>query len=365
MFSLMRMKTYRDYIFRKTVELMMVLSLIFVIVFVVGNLMKVSSLLANNRVDGVSLLKLIFYFIPFVVGYTLPVSMVGAVVLLFGRLSADKEIVALVSSGASIFRVVFPILVFSLVISALTFLVNDKFVPDFRYRLRKVIAKIGSQAPLLCLEENAFIDLFPGYIIYIHHVKENILKFVRIYQLRGDLPPRVLVADRGVVFVDERGKTLRMELEDVVADEIDPRNPDKFYKFHSKKYSVSFRLPENTSRIERKLKEYSVKGLIEKIRKFSSMKIDISPAVAEIHRRLSFSFAPFVLVLLSIPVAIKVSRRDASMGLILAGIVIFLYYVVMLVGDALVIREILPVWIGMWLPTIVFGFIGTLFYLDR
>ncbi len=361
------MKIYRDYLIKQTLFLLLLFLIIFAFVFIVGNMVKLSHLLMNGKISIIDLGKVFACFIPFVIGYTLPVAMICAVVFLFSKLSADNEINALRSTGVGLIEIVKPVLALSVVLSIATFVVNDKIEPEAHYRARKIIRQIGIKEPVAYIEPGTFIDIFPNYIIFVYRMEGKFLQDVRIYQLQGEKPPRIFIAKRGQVLVDKGARKIRFKLEDVISDEIDPMKPDKIYRFYSRQYFINFDLPEKAeSKISRKIKEYPVKKLIAMARDYKSKGISPEPIWLEIHKRLSFALAPFVLTIFAIPLSIKTARSETSVGLVLVAVISLTYYLAMLASEAVVVKGWMSPEKALYLPDITFGVIGLfLFWRQR
>src|SRR5712692_267707 len=80
------------------------------LVLVVGNIFrKLLPLLVNHDVPVEYLLSFIAYVLPFSLIFTIPWGLLTAILLVFGRLSADNELIALRSNGVSVPRVCFPL----------------------------------------------------------------------------------------------------------------------------------------------------------------------------------------------------------------------------------------------------------------
>jgi lipopolysaccharide export system permease protein len=87
--------------------------------------------IAGYVVDGLSvptILNITFLMIPPLLVKTLAMSTLLGALLAFGRLSGDSEIVALRAAGASIYRIIWPVAMFSFGVAVLTYVLNDTFV---------------------------------------------------------------------------------------------------------------------------------------------------------------------------------------------------------------------------------------------
>ncbi len=337
--------------------------LVFTFVFIVGNMVKLSHVLVNSQISPEVMGQMFLLFVPFVIGYTLPVATLCAVVLLFGRLSSDNEINALRSSGVSLLRIVMPIIALSALLSILTFIVNDKIEPEAHYRARKIVVEIGIKKPMAYLEPGTFIDIFPGYIIFVYRMQGNFLENVRIYQLKPDGPPRILVAEKGQVIVDESARKIKLRLENVISDEVDPTKPDRVYKFYSRQYFINFDIPqEGRKEVTRKLKEHSIKDLFQLAKVYSEKGIDVEPIWIEVHKRIAFALSPLVLTIFAIPLSIKTRRAEASVGLVLVALISLAYYLAMLLAEAVAVKGWVPPYVSLYMPDLLFLLLGIILF---
>ncbi len=105
--------------------------------------------LAGYLGDGVPpalILEVFGLMIPPMLVKTFPMSMLLAALLGFGRLSSDSEIVALKASGASVFRIIVPVMAFASVVSIVSFAFGETIVPPTAKKLQQLtidIAKTG------------------------------------------------------------------------------------------------------------------------------------------------------------------------------------------------------------------------------
>src|SRR5947199_894049 len=107
------------------------------LVLVVGNIFrKLLPLLVNHDVPMEYLLTFIAYVLPFSLIFTIPWGLLTAILLVYGRLSADNELIALRSNGVSITRICIPLLLISLLATAICLWLNVKVAPAAQERLR-------------------------------------------------------------------------------------------------------------------------------------------------------------------------------------------------------------------------------------
>lgn len=324
--------------------------LISTIILAAGNIIQTVDMVMNKGVEFIQVLKIFFLFLPYVLIFTIPISVLSAVLLGFGRLSGDNEVTTLRTSGVSIYRVVLPVVVCGFIISLLSVPLNDKILPQSEFEARKLLKTVGLKHPTAMLEPGVFVKGFKDYIIFVYDVKGNKLEDIRIYQPREDKPTRTIVAKRGEVIPLPEENSVKLKLSDGMADEISSDKPDEFYKLSFKDYYMTLNLEGgvDVKSIQKKAREKSIKEILSEIKDLSSDNIDVIPLRIELHKKIALAFSNLVFVLAGIPLAITTHRREKFVGFGLAIVLFLIYWGIMLGGIAFAIRGIVPPWIGVW-----------------
>lgn len=89
---------------------------------------------AESGLDIGVALRVFLLRMPEFIVLAFPMSMVLATLMVYSRLSSDSELVALRSCGVSLYRLVVPTLILSLLVTALTFAFNELIVPATNYQ---------------------------------------------------------------------------------------------------------------------------------------------------------------------------------------------------------------------------------------
>lgn len=131
--------------------------------------------------EGLSVLialQVLLLKIPEFVAYALPISILLATLLTYGRLSSDSEIVALRSCGISVYRLATPAIILSLIISCLTFAFNEIIVPNANYTATKLLKEaIEIETPLLD-EKDIF---YPEYELKLEEINNHPKQLKRLF----------------------------------------------------------------------------------------------------------------------------------------------------------------------------------------
>ena len=354
------MRILRDYILKDFFHSFVLSLIVFTFVLLVGNLIKLADLVINKGIDLISVLKLFLYLVPWLLSFTLPVAALTGVILTFGRISSDGELIAMKASGISLYRIASPVIMIGIIFSFVSFLLNDQISSNASFASRRVIKEIGIKSPAAYLEESTFIRGFENYVIFIYEIRGNKFKNIRIYQPQEGKPTRTIVAESGEINSMPEKNIIELKLFNGTSEEPSPTDPQSFYKLNFKTYFMSLDLTKifKKESIEKKTREMSVTELRAQIEKFRSQGIDPTPLYVEIYKKVNMSAAAFVLVLLGIPLGIRAHRSEKSIGFGISLILFAVYWGAFLGGVALALKGSISPLLGVTLPNAVFLVLG-------
>jgi LPS export ABC transporter permease LptF len=319
----------------------------------------------NKGVDIISVLKLFFFLIPWLLSFTLPIAVLTAVILTFGRFSSDGELTAMKASGVSLARASSPVVMLGIIFSFLAFFLNDQVSPNASFASRKVIKEVGMKNPTAYLEEGTFIRGFENYVIFIHEIRGNILKNIRIYQPQEGKATRTIVAEVGEIKTVPNSEIVEMKLYNGTSEEPSPTDPGSFYKLNFKVYHMTIDLSKilKKEKIQKKTREMTVNELRREIERSEAEKIDTTPLYVEIYKKINMSIASFVLVLIGIPLGIRAHRSEKSIGFGMSLILFAVYWGLFLGGIALSLQGAVSPLMGTSLPNIIFFIFGLILFI--
>jgi len=356
-------KILRNYILKEFIgPLLLCLVVLTFVMVLIGNLKRIAELVINKGVDIFSVIQIFFYLTPYIVTYTLPISILVAVLLAFGRLSGDNEVIAIRSSGINLFKLIFPLLIIGLLLSLALTVFNDQAASSAHFAYRRTLQEMGIKNPTAAFEEGVFIDAFKKYILFIYRVdqKKNRLNNIRIYEPQGeDKPTRTIVAKAGEFITVPGQNTVKLKLIDGTSDEPDPENPTNFYKLNFRTYFMNLDMGQMQDKVvDKKYKEMTIKELKKEAKKLKSEGISPAPIITKIHEKVALAFSCLVFMLLGSSLGIITRRREKSINIGIAILIIVCYYPLYIGFTALAMEGVLPAAIALWLPNIIFGGVG-------
>lgn len=150
--------------------------------FMVNKISLLLDLVLNKSVPLWDTLVLFFSLMPFILSLTIPMSMMVATLLAFGRLSSDMEVTAFKSSGVHLFHLIAPVLALSFCLTLFMIFFNDTILPAANFTFKKTHYKILRDQANIAIKERVFIDRFEGYQLYIDRQnREGLFEDVRMF----------------------------------------------------------------------------------------------------------------------------------------------------------------------------------------
>jgi lipopolysaccharide export system permease protein len=354
------MRLLRLYLLKELLQPTGMALLLFTFILVVGNLVKLADLLINKGVSLLGVVQMFSLFIPTLLSYTVPMAALTGTLLAFGKLSSDREILAMRTSGISLWAIAIPVLIVGLILSLGLVPVNDRVVPWTHYASRKLLKEIGIRNPTAFLEAGTFIKEFKPYILFVYQVEGNRLSKVRIYEPQEGRSTRTIVAERGeFIPIPEEGRVL-LKLFHGAADEPDPKDPSKFYKLEFATYTMNLNVGEgeDLKALARKPQDMTLRMLRAEREKLEAQGVDSTPLAIEAQRRMAIAFSPLAFILVGLPLGITTRRAQRSIGLGVSVLIFLGYYLFLILGQALALKGRLSPAPALWLGDILFSILG-------
>ncbi|MCG3149606.1 MAG: hypothetical protein PCFJNLEI_03071 [Verrucomicrobiae bacterium] len=360
------MKILPKYITRQLVTTLIFTVGVFTFVLLLGRILKqLSDLLVNRQVGLDVVAWFLALLVPSVMSFSLPMAMLASVLLVFGRLSADSEITAMRASGVSLGRVAAPVIMLAVVMGGLCFYVNTELAPYCRFKFRTLFLQLSTENPMALLEEGTYIKDFPGYVVYVGRKFPDRVEDIVLYSLddKGNVISS-LRAQRGTVAGNATARKLLLDLYDVRGDLHDQSDPGNVHKIRpgttAQRYPVELDISQafRQARAARTLPDLSFAELREEIARLRSIGVYPAAALMEAHQRVAPAVACVAFTLIGIPLGIKTSRRETSIGIALSLGLTAIFYLVLVLAKTLQAKPYLFPEAILWAPNLIFEVLG-------
>jgi lipopolysaccharide export system permease protein len=375
-------KTLQRYLLRQVIASLVMTVLVCTLVLLLGSVLKdLLPLLVSHRATFGLFAQAVGLLIPFVAAFALPIGMLTATLLVFGRFSADQELTAARASGISLLSLLMPVLMLSLALCAVSAVVNLDIAPrcrvaynSLRFKLRAAVLS-GVRLP-----EGQPISDFPGYIVYVGKNQNQNLEDVRLFQFGKDETNLEMTvrAPRGRIDVDHANQKLNLHLYDAtiiyVSSSVGAISSQATFQLNlggsertANEPGISdltyLQLRDRLQVLERRINLPTAPLPPEELRTLRSelrkQRDDITePIRVQIHRQWAFSFACFSFTLVGIPLGIRVHRRETNIGIAIALGLVLIYYALIILASSQAIRTEWVPHLWMWMPNILFQAVG-------
>lgn len=330
---------------------------IFTFVLFTRDLGRILELVVRASAPLPSVAEIFFFTVPLALTYTLPMSVLVGILIGLSRLAADSEITAMRASGMGVWTFLRVLSIFVVATWVLA-LGNGLYVaPRAQAALGHLEERLKGSQVSFEIRPRVFYEGFPKYVVYVQDVKSAqgaaVWKGVFMADLSDASNPKITLAKEGIV-VSEGPDRLHLHLLDGSAHETDPKDPSHYQISTFQQTDIPIELPSAESKADESLPAGVMRtgALWEK-----AARVDPVSArwyLIEFHRRFALPTACLVLALVGIPLGLSSKKSGKSGGFVLTILLVFVYYVVSLVGVSLARQGRVAPWFGAWLADLVF-----------
>jgi LPS export ABC transporter permease LptG/LPS export ABC transporter permease LptF len=357
------------YVIREVIPPFLLALLVFTFVLIIPFIIEMAEQMIAKGVPAGTILRLAVTLLPQALALTIPMALLIGLLVGLGRLSADREFVVMMACGISPYRLLQPLLVFSVVCWGLTSWVMLKAMPDSNQAFREISTEIAMNRAEGEVRPRVFFEDFPNIVLYVREVPKNGQGWLGVLAADTSNPssPVILLADSGRMVVDRQARTIEMVLEKGTRHSTKLEDPlayeaDKFER------TIMSLNPESVfprGGPARGDNEMSLEDLQVRAVELQTQGISAHNQIMTIHKKFSVPMACFVFAVLGLALGAS-NRKDGKLAAFVLGIaVIFAYYVIMFTGQALTKGFWIPAWLSMWLPNILLGAAGILLLMSR
>ncbi|MBN1141515.1 MAG: LPS export ABC transporter permease LptF [Deltaproteobacteria bacterium] len=320
-------------------------------VLLMGNLLKLTDLVINKGVPLREIATLFLHLLPSFLDIALGMAFLIGILVGFSRLSADHEIIAMKSAGISLAQLTLPVVAVALATSLALGMIALHAKPSSRKNFKDQVFRILQNRLGKGLEPMVFFHDLDGVVLYAQEVDNSgEMKGVFLYDNRDPSVKSVISAQTGRLFSDPGAMTFSLLLHNGALHnqkEQDQNSPYRLLNFVHYNLTLNFEDKKEVRDRRRNPKEMTLTEILSRPKLNRRMKI-------ELHKRFALPCAPFLFVLLGVPLGIH-SPRSGRMGGFSFSLVIFLsYYLFSSFFETLCLEEKTTPLFLIWTPNLLF-----------
>ncbi len=396
------MNIFHRYVIREHVAPFLFAFFVIMFVLILKLMLDMMELLISKGVGIVIITKLFVYNLAWMMALVIPMSVLVASVMAFGRMGAANEITAMKAAGVSMYRVLTPVFLLAVLLTWGMIWFNNVVLPEANYRAGSLRGAVFRKKPLLSLHnrEGQFIsDEDIPFTFRVEDVNEEteLMNGVTLFRREGNEQNTIIVADTGRF--NTYGNRLELLLSNGEIHRRDASHEERYVRSTFDRFvyivkdinfglDTSYRSPRNDRNMTSEMMRDKISEIHELISSWEerrenlsmdepnreaqlrniefqlqSWRHRVSEYEVEIHKKNSIPVAALVFVLIGASLGMLVRRSGASIGIGMSIGFFTLYYMFLIAGENLADRMLVDPWLAMWLPNIVLGPVGVILFI--
>lgn len=302
--------------------------------------------------------------LPRFISYALPMSTLLAAMIAYSRLSSDSELIALRGCGVSLYRIVVPAIVLSLVVTGMTFLLNELVVPAANHQASVTLKKaLNDEKPKNFQESNIFYPEY-GEITQPNGAKiRGLRRLFYAAQFDGERMTGLTVLDwsqqglNQILTAESATWNPAQSTWDFYNGTIYVISPDASYRNILKFQNQQLKLPRAPLDLAGKDRD-SAEMNIAQVREYKEV-VQVSGDTKKLRRldlriqqKLAFPFVCLVFGVIGAVLGTRPQRTGRATSFGISVVIIFSYYLLNFICEALGLSQVLSPFVAAWLPNL-------------
>lgn len=403
------MKILERYILRENLKPFLVSLFVLTFVFLLDKLIDLLNLIIDKRLDIPAIISVFSLSLPFMLALSVPMAVLVAAIMSFGRLSVDNELVAFKSCGINIYTLMRSTVIAAFFLSLFMVYFNNHILPETNHQLKNLLIRLHYRRPVTNIMPGVFTSV-KNYTIYASDIKDDELMGIIIYNKEGTNFPQTITAERGLIELTDGGNNFKATLYNGQVHERDQRDPARYTMqifsslvIHLPDLGYQINIEDSDHRSDREMKTSQMlainrdrykeieqtreqivnlenrnaalavdshiqqvardiernKNLIAMLRnKISDLETRIREYQVEIHKKYAIAFACLIFVFLGVPIGMMIRSSGVGIAFSASAVIFIIYYICLVSGEQLGDKGHVAPWLAMWAPNILFGSIG-------
>jgi len=357
------------YIIRETISPFFLALVVFTFILQIPPLMQVAKELLEKGVDTWTIVRILGTLVPQALGVTIPMALLVGLLISLGRLSADREAVALQACGVSLPRLLRPVALIAIGGWLLTTYVMVVAIPAGNRKYQDILHELLNAKVETDVKPRVFFEDFPNLVLYARGIPAGGGGWEDIFLADSRDPgqPQVMTARKARMLIDRKGEKVDLILENGTQHRTKRDDPTDYRV--ERFASLTLALDPSTlfpkTEAAHDLPEMTIAELQVEADKMRAEGRSPHNLVMAIQQKFSIPVACAVFALLALSLGVN-NRKDGKQASFVIGIgVVFVYWALMYMGQSAARAHLVPAIIAMWIPNIVLGLGGVALLLWR
>lgn len=344
------------YIFFEMLPTFLLGVLVFVLVLLTFQALRLTEFVLVHGVNVATIIKMVLYLSVSFLPVIIPMSLLFALLLTYGRLSNDSEVIAFKSLGYSFFSISFPAFVLATLASILSAQTSFHLAPWGNRQFEILIGQLHSVKASTTIKPGVFADGFFDMVVYANEVDNDTgkLKDIFIYDERNPQNPMTIIAKEGELIQDPLLPGHRSSLQ-LFNGNIHKSSEKNYTKIDFNTYKVQLEDPLEKTFKEKSMLSYQIQEIKQKLTDPSLSPDHRFLFVSEFHRRWALALTPIVFCIIGVGLGIVTNKRsEKSNGVVVCIGLIVLYWILYVAFEGLTKNKTLAPQLALWTPNLIF-----------
>lgn len=229
------------YILREHIAPFLYSFAILTFLFVIDFLMKLLDSILSKGLDVFVIIEMFVLNLAWMLALSIPMSILVATLMAFGRLSSDNEVTACRSAGISPMRLLWPAAVAASFVMVGLMAFNHYVLPEANHRAASLKSDITRKRAPALITPGTLLKDFENYRIWVDSIdySNDSLYGVKIYYWERNQPPRYMYSHQATMRFSEDGKLIFVTLFNGENHIVDEKNPDRYIRLGFKSQQIS------------------------------------------------------------------------------------------------------------------------------
>jgi lipopolysaccharide export system permease protein len=395
----------KRYILKEHISPFLISLLVVTFVLLIDRVIDLLNIIIEKQLPAGIVLEVFALSMPYMLALSIPMAVLVATILAFGRMSVDREIMVIKTSGINIYKMLTYLIIAAVMLTGLMVYFNHWFLPNTNHKLKNLMLKIAYYKPMTIIEAGEYNNLL-DYTVWCRENTETELLDVLIYDRSESRFPRTIYAKSGQVIQMNNGNSMRIILKEGEMQQRNEREKGRYNSTSFEQYIINIRdlgnrtdifetgyrsdremtygqLTEtlDTRKAELGLKRDEAKKLqarldradyqgnpyemqVEQKRLYSMQQVaqnrvleledNIRALQVEYHKKFALSFAIIIFIMIGVPLGLMTRTSGIGMAFSVSSVIFLVYYVALNMGEQAGDRGMMSPFLAMWLSNIIF-----------
>jgi lipopolysaccharide export system permease protein len=395
----------KRYILREHVAPFFISLLVVTFILLIDRVIDLLNTIIEKKLDLSTVLQVFGLSLPFMLALSIPMAVLVATILAFGRMTVDRETIAMKASGINIYRMIGPLLAVAALLTGGMMYFNHFTLPETNHKLKNLMLKIAYYKPMTIIKPGEFTNI-SDYTIFVKENLQTELRGIIIFDRTETRFPKTIYAKSGMITQKDNGNSLEIILNDGEMHEKDDKAQGKYQARSFKGFVLYIR--NLGSRIDftdtdyRSDREMTARDLLSDIRdkekeihqkqilindfnrrlnvvnlnpgqldaakessrlnqmrkleqdRVSELREAVDALKVEYHKKYALAFAIIIFVLIGIPLGLMTRSSGIGMAFSVSSLIFLIYYVALNGGEQLADKGYMSPFLSMWVSNFVF-----------